>query len=320
MKTKLLMLFIVTILFYIEAGAQNTGEKFRVVGYVMGNLDELGASIDFSRITHLNIAFINPDSAGVFKDVPGLKTVVTKAHKNGVKVLMAIAGGRAPAYYRTLVSPARRTLFIANISKFMKDNQLDGVDVDIEGELITNDYEGFVKELALAIKPGKLVTAAVATEYGNHLSDIALAQFDFINIMSYDKTGPWQPQDPGQHAPYVMAVSDLDYWKIERKIDGTRLNLGVPFYGYSFGLSGAGSQTYKGIIEKNADAKENDELPTADGGMIFYNGVSTIKMKTRLALERTGGIMIWQLFQDATDANSLLRLINNEIRALDSKK
>ena len=319
MKFKLLVVFIVSILIYLEAGAQNTAEKFRVVGYVMGNLDKLGASIDFKRITHLNIAFINPDSAGVFKDVAGLKTVVTKAHKHGVKVLMAIAGGRAPAYYRTLVSPARRAPFIANLSKFMKDNELDGVDVDIEGELITNDYEGFVKELASAIKPGKLLTAAVATEYGNHLSEVALAQFDFINIMSYDKTGPWRPQTPGQHAPYVMAVSDLDYWEIERKIDGGRLNLGVPFYGYSFGLTGAG-QTYKKIIEKNANAQENDELPTADGGTIFYNGVSTIKMKTRLALERTGGIMIWQLFQDATNADSLLRLINNEIRSGDNKK
>jgi len=320
MKYKLIVILIVSILFYVKAGAQKTAEKFRVVGYVMGNLDELGANIDYKRITHLNIAFLNPDSAGVFKDVAGLKTVVTKAHKSGVKVLMAIAGGRAPAYYRTLVSPARRTLFIANLSKFMKDNQLDGVDLDIEGELITNDYEGFVQQLALAIKPGSLLTAAVATEYGSHLSEVALAQFDFINIMSYDKTGPWRPNAPGQHSPYDMAESDLDYWKIERKVDGGRLNLGVPFYGYSFGLSGAGSHTYKGIIENNPTAPENDELPTADGGRIFYNGVSTIKMKTRLALARTGGIMIWQLFQDATDADSLLRLIDNEIRSSAKKK
>lgn len=314
MTIKALLLLTVTVFIFADANAQNAVRKFRVVGYVHGNLEEKGNDIDFKRLTHLNIAFINPDSAGIFREVKGLNAVVTKAHKNGVKVLMAIAGGTAPVYFRTLVSPAGRTQFIANLIKYLDDHQLDGVDVDIEGELINNDYEGFVQQLALAVKPVRLLTAAVATAYGPQLSAAALEQFDFINIMSYDKTGPWRPQLSGQHAPYAMALSDLDYWENERKIKAVRLNLGMPFYGYNFGPSGAGSQGYKQIITEHPNGQQSDEVPAVDGGTMFYNGVSTIKMKTQLALERTGGIMIWQLFQDATGDESLLRLINDEIQ------
>jgi chitinase len=314
MSRRIFLILTITIFFYADAGAQARKGNFRVVGYVKGDLKELAPTIDYTRISHLNIAFINPDSVGVFTEVPGLRSVVSKAHQSGVKVLMAIAGGRAPEYYRSLISADRRSQFIANLSKFMNDHQLDGIDVDIEGELVTADYEDFVTQLALAVKPLKLLTAAVATVYGPQFTTAALAQFDFINIMSYDKTGPWRPGDAGQHAPYEMAVSDLDYWSNERKIEPERLNLGVPFYGYSFGTSGAGSQTYNRIITNYPNAQDNDEVTTADGGKLYYNGIPTIRLKTRLALGRSGGIMIWQLFQDASNGNSLLKLINDEIR------
>ncbi len=313
MKTQILLLIIAIFLVHSEARTQEKLNKFRVVGYVKGELSEMADKIDYRSITHLNIAFINPDSAGAFAEQGGINAIVTRAHKAGVKVLMAIGGGRAPAYYRSLVSPVRRSQFIANLRKFIFDHQLDGIDVDLEGELITSDYEGFVIQLASSVKPSKLITAAVATPYGPQFSSAALAEFDFINIMSYDQTGPWRPQVPGQHAPYAMAVNDLDYWEKERSIPAQRINLGVPFYGYSFGPAGAGSQSYKNIIAKYPGAEEKDEVSMEDGGTMYYNGSPTIKLKTRLALKRTGGVMIWQLLQDATDNSSLLQEIDHEI-------
>jgi chitinase len=298
MKAKILTLLAISMLFYCVAEAQDKTGKFRVVGYVRGEAAEMVDRIQFKKITHLNIAFINPDSAGQFTEVKGIQAVVAKAHRNGVKVLMAIAGGNAPHYYRSLIAPANRTLFIANLVKFMKEHNFDGIDVDIEGELITTDYEGFVIRLAAAVRPGKLLTAAVATPYGPFFTAASLAQFDFINVMSYDKT-----------------VSDMDYWQNERKIPTQKLNLGVPFYGYSFGPSGAGSMSYKDIILTYPGAQDKDELPTADGGMLYYNGTATIKAKTKLAVERSGGMMIWQLLQDAPGSGSLLELMYREISA-----
>jgi len=315
MKNKVLTLLALCVLFYGVASAQAKPEKFRVVGYVRGEAAEMTDQIQFKKITHLNIAFINPDSTSRFTEVKGIRAIVTKAHRNGVKVLMAIAGGNAPRYYRALIAPANRTLFIANLIKYMNNHDFDGIDVDIEGELITNDYEGFVIQLAAAMTHGKLLTAAVATPYGPFLTAASLAQFDFINVMSYDKTGPWRPQVSGQHSPLSMAISDLDYWQNERKIPKQKLNLGVPFYGYSFGPSGAGSMPYKEIIVTYPGARDKDELSTADGGMLYYNGIATIKAKTKLALEQSGGMMIWQLLQDASGSDSLLELMHRDIQA-----
>ena len=49
------------------------------------------------------------------------------------------------------------------------------------------------------------------------------------------------------------------------------------------------------------------------GGTIYYNGIPTIKSKVQLALQKAGGIMIWQLMQDASGAKSLLNRITTEL-------
>ena len=51
----------------------------------------------------------------------------------------------------------------------------------------------------------------------------------------------------------------------------------------------------------NADAYDN----------IYYNDIETIQRKTKLAVKRGGGIMIWQITVDTTGQFSLLKAINN---------
>jgi chitodextrinase len=46
---------------------------------------------------------------------------------------------------------------------------------------------------------------------------------------------------------------------------------------------------------------------------ITYNGIPTIRNKTKLALQQGSGVMIWELSQDAPGANSLLAAISSEI-------
>ena len=295
--------------------AQITKDRFRIIGYFKGDLETDGDKIEFGKITHLNIAFINPDSTGNFSAIKGLNKVVKLAHAHGVKVLAAIGGGRAPKYFRSLTAPTYRTVFISNLFKLMTDYKLDGIDVDIESSLITADYNAFIDELALSIKPKGLLTAAVATEYGPLYLNASLVQFDFINIMSYDKTGPWRPQIAGQHSPFSMAVSDLAYWQKEKGLAKEKLNLGMPFYGYGFSASGATSMPYKKIITSYPDSEEKDEVTMENGGTMYYNGKSTILKKTKLALEQAGGIMVWQLLQDSNDDNSLLTIINKAVMA-----
>jgi GH18 family chitinase len=112
-----------------------------------------------------------------------------------------------------------------------------------------------------------------------------------------------------------MAVDDINYWAGEKGIAKNRLNLGIPFYGYGFGAGAPPDMSFKEIISKYSGAENIDEVDFPSGGAIYYNGISTIKNKTTLALQKAGGIMIWQLLQDATGANSLLTAVDTVIKS-----
>lgn len=293
--------------------------KFRVIGYLrlQNILDGEATKIDYNKVTHINIAFINPDSTGNFSPIPGLKAFVDNVHQHHVKVLASIGGGSAPAYYSDLLADANCQAFTKKTVQLTELYNLDGIDVDLEGKRIDTNYENFVTGLSAALKSqNKLLTAAVATTYKKRYTDKALALFDFISIMSYDKTGPWKPQKPGPHAPYKMAVKDLNYWT-DKGIAKEKLNLGIPFYGYGFGPDAPESMSYMNIISTYPGAENNNKVHLPDGGTIYYNGISVIKDKTSLALQRAGGIMIWELLQDATGANSLLNTVNAVIKSQD---
>jgi chitinase len=296
--------------------------SFRVVGYLReyNVVDGRAIKFDFSKITHLNIAFLNPDAAGDFTTLSGLKELVTAAHAKNVKVLASIGGGLAPAYYTTLIADnSSRAKLVSSIAALTDQYNLDGIDVDLEGSFVDANYETFVVALKAILQPkGKLLTTAIATVYATQYTNKALAQFDFINIMSYDKTGPWKPEKPGQHSPYSMAVNDLDYWGGTRGIAKEKLSLGLPFYGYGFGSGIPEDMSFSDIIKQYPGSADKDEVTVTAGGTMYYNGVPTIKSKTTLALQKAGGIMVWQLLQDDAGSNSLLNIIDAEVKA--SKK
>ena len=298
--------------------------RFKIVGYYVLNHAVTGADTVYPAsaysfldvVTHLNIAFINPDSAGNFNNDIPVDTIIYKAHQKGVKVLASIGGGGPHPYYKKLLQNGRRKAFVANLVSLVQRYRFDGVDVDIEGSDIDDNYENFVTELAAALQPvQKLMTAAIATAYKDQLSDNALRQFDFVNVMSYDATGPWRPDKPGNHSPYAMAEKDLDYWHNSRHIPITKLVLGLPFYGYGFGKADAPvlSLNYNEIVAQYPN-HTSDTLYLPEGITLYYNSYATIKKKTELAIKNASGVMVWQLFGDASGAASLLHLIDKTVR------
>ncbi|MDB5273195.1 MAG: putative chitinase [Chitinophagaceae bacterium] len=290
--------------------------QFRVVGYLpnWGTLIDDASAVDFTKLTHLNIAFINPtDATGTLAPTTDLSTVVSMAHTNNVKVLASIGGANLPTYYSTLLTAANRGAFIHKLIQFTLTYNLDGIDVDFEGSAVNGNYEPFVVLLKDSLQAhGKLMTAAVGTWFGGSITSTALAQFDYINIMTYDKTGPWAPYSPGQHSSYQFALDDITYWS-GRGLTADKMVLGVPFYGYYFGTY---STTYFwSQIPSLAPSAINDDeiyfLPSGD--VLYYNGLLMIKRKTELALNKASGIMIWELRMDTHDANSLLTAINDVV-------
>ncbi len=300
-----------------KSQSANDKSTFKIVGYysLKSAMTDSLKNVPFDELTHINLWFLNPDTLGNFMEsFSTLAPFINQAHSKNVKVLASIGGGSSHPYYHFLLKDDKRQMFINNLIYLVIKYNLDGIDVDLEGSDIDENYESFVVDLSAALKAkNKLITAAIAVYYKDALSDKALARYDFVNIMSYDRTGPWQPEKPGPHSTYANAVEDLEYFGVERNIPKERMTLGVPFYGYGFGpqlTSPAISMDYRQIITDFPEAESADEFNMPGGKILYYNGINTIKQKTALAKEKASGIMIWQVQGDAGGAHSLLQAIN----------
>jgi len=293
-------------------------QTFRVVGYVPNwiSVATFANSFDYSKVSHINFAFQNPNSAGIMSESStGLSTLVTKAHAAGVKVLISLGGAGSASdatlqgYYFNLIKSANRTAFVQKISAYVDQYNLDGVDVDLEGSAINSDYDGFITALVASMhgnNRGKLVTAALKHDYGgNNVLNSTLQKFDFINVMAYDATGSWN-NTPGQHSSMSYAQTALAFWT-NKGLSKSKMTLGLPFYGYGWN-GDAGNKSYSTIMAKYSSAWNSDVI----GNIIYYNGVATIKSKTTYAKNNGyGGVMIWELSNDVSGQYSLLAAINS---------
>jgi len=258
---------------------------------------------------------LNPDTTREF--YPGLILLVPfikMAHRKKVKVLFSIAGGSPHPYYHTLLKDDKRPVFINNLVSEVLRTTADGSMLDLEGGDIDENYEKFVVELARELRShDKLITAAVAIYYKDQVTDQCPGQYDFVNVMSYDRTGPWRPDKPGPHFYLRPCEEDLEYFGAVRRIPKEKMTPGVPFYGYGFSrelTSPPISMDFGEIVSTFPGSESADQWNTADGKTLYYNGIPTIKKKTVLAKEKASGIMIWQLSGDATGSKSLLKAIN----------
>jgi chitinase len=315
----------------------------KVIGYIASFTDMKAAidKTDLSKLTHINLSFTNPDAAGKLVDngmmtcMPGMRGgnvseaevryVIDKAQAAGVKVLASVAGGVIPecsGNWETLLRPENRQQLVDNLISFMDDFGLDGLDIDIEGAVLTSidnagNYTPFIQALSeQLVERQKLLTCATASYVGGMIPVSSIPYFDFVNIMSYDTIGPSWGQAGSEHSTYEMTVAHVNIWK-DRGLTKEKLVLGVPFYGYGFGDTYKSDYTYASILaEFGADVATRDLIGTACASCdyITYNGAATIKAKTQLALEQGSGVMIWELSQDAAGADSLLKVIDDEIK------
>jgi chitinase len=293
----------------------------RVVAYVPNWIDlvAFAETIDYTKVTHLNIAFENPtnDDGGLSFNRKN-EALLSRANEHHVPVLVSIGGGAASAdkallaRYAELLTDAKRSGFVATLAEYVSGHGFAGLDVDLEGPSINQDYGAFVAELAAALRPkGKLLTAALSKGYGgSKVPDSVFEHFDFVNIMAYDAAGPWSPKAPGQHSSLEFAKDNVAYW-LKRGLSKAKAVLGVPFYGYGFGAAfRKRDYPYASIIAEFSGAENADQA----GDTIWYNGLATIKAKaTYVKEQRLGGIMIWSLDYDGKGEKSLLNAIHETL-------
>ncbi len=315
MKVNTLVFFFLLVSFGLKA--QNP----KVVGFLPHYRFDQVDNIDFNAITHLNLAFANPDMEGnlSFENAP-IAYTINKAKEHDVEVFVSLAGGYLlPEWelaWNSLMKEENRSAFIHKIVKYVENNNCDGVDVDLEWQYVDALYSPFVNDLIDSLHAHELLCSASlpGTYRYPEITDETLEKLDWINMMVYDLTGPWDPENAGPHSPYSFAESSLFYWNGEG-VANERLTLGMPFYGYDFeGNQGVTSFTYRYMVHMDEENAYLDQVEEK-----YYNGIPTIKAKTQLAIEEELlGIMIWELGQDHYSDFSLLQAIDEEINAITS--
>lgn len=305
------------------------------VGYVstQGGLAAAALNPNLSGYTHINIAFANPDASGRLVVGPlacmsgpaatpaspaDVRATIASAHRAGAKVLVSLGGGSVPACggdWAALLRPDRRHALVRQIVALVDTEGLDGVDVDIEGALLTRidaagDFTPFAAELARAMhRRGKLLTCATASYEGGMIPVASVPSFDLVNVMAYDAVGPTWGMPGAEHAPMEQATYAMALWR-SRGVAKGHLVLGVPFYGYGYGDL-KGSYSYRDILAKSGGVVGGDVVGTRCAGCsyITFNGPDTLRQKARLSVEQGTGFMVWQVAGD-TDDGSLIHAMD----------
>jgi chitinase len=335
MKLKIWYLFLLLLIYFNISTAQT---PFKVIGYLptWAGYPNSVNNLQFSKLTHINIAFANPDAGGNLIPEDGttnanVTTVVNTAHTNNLKVFLSIGGAGAPGntYKNLLSNTTNINNFVTNIVNYAVTYNLDGIDVDIEGDVLDGTtltaakYESFVTALAAALHAqNKEMSAALAQWFGNYITTTAAAQFDWINIMSYDAAIPGSGDPQGQHSPYSLVDNDFQYWNSTKGVAGSKLVVGVPFYGYGWGTKAVANNneiSYCSIVTQYSGAENSNQVGSGSN-VIYYNGIPLIQKKTSYALQNASGIMIWQITEDCNNSKSLLSAIDATVQTVTTIK
>jgi GH18 family chitinase len=274
------------------------------------NYTALSKTIQFGKITDLYLAFADPPkcqgactpASDMRFSIDGetdadIDTLVRTAHAAGVRVVASIGGGGGDQRIIQFYNVGLTEPVVASLRAFVVAHNLDGVDFDIEDPSnMGAPYLTFTTALTAAFHPdGKLVTAAVAKYLQGSMPDAALRQFDLLNIMNYSSLG--------------AAVDALNFYANQEKIPAAKLVLGVPFFGSSDDDSR--EESYKNILAAYPNAWKVDLAgggPLDNGLAFHYVGESTMAQETQLG-KKYGGIMFWDLTDDAPAPHSLLEVI-----------
>lgn len=209
------------------------------------------SNVDFSAVSHIIHFALVPNPDGTLDaesnvvTPPNVTDLVKRAHAAGKKVLISIGGANSQFGFQGASDSAHRVTFISNIVDFVSLNGYDGADIDWE-PLVSSDvalFTNLVSGLRTALNsPSLLLTAATASQpvMFSSLQD----QFDQINLMTYDLSGPWAGWVTWFNAPLfnggyrfpstgglVPSTEGMVNDFIAAGVAATKLGIGIDFYG-----------------------------------------------------------------------------------------
>ena len=277
---------------------------FRIVGYLpeyrMREFNPEAAQ----QLTDLIIFSVEPSAGGELdlrrlKDAPWAKFRELKDRQHVRLILCAGGWGRSAHFPAVAADDAKRRKFVESAVKTCRTEQLDGLDLDWEHPKNAAEEAGYARLLAdlrEAFEPLGLKLSVTMAAW-QKLPAEAFAAVDWVQLMSYDHEG--------KHSTLEGAQADVKS-VLDRGVPPGKIALEVPFYGRHVQRRNR-EMSYAQIVSKYHPGPEVDEV---DG--YYFNGPATIRRKTEYALEsKLGGIMFWELGQDAPGDASLVRGIRD---------
>jgi GH18 family chitinase len=224
--------------------------------------------------------------------------LATYKTRERVRLIVCVGGwGRSDHFAAVAGAESKRETFAKSVVELCLAKRLDGLDVDWEhpqNAAEETNYGQLLHELREQMKPHGLQLSMTVAAW-QKLTPEAIAAVDCVNIMSYDHDGP--------HSTFEDAEKDVQTLR-DAGVPVEKLVLGLPFYGRDLKKRDR-TLTWRQIVERHHPAAEIDEV---DG--VHFNGPATIRRKVEYTkTQHLGGLMFWELGQDAAGEDSLLKVI-----------
>ncbi len=299
---------LLTLLFGLPALAAHSAPPppFRVVAYLpdyrVGALDPAASALD--NLTDLIFFSLEPTPAGGLNaarltPAAAARLQAIKRRRHALRLWVAVGGwDRSAGFAPVATDPAKRRQFAQILTLFCLSHHFDGADFDWEHPSNAPEEAGYAALLAEvhhAFAPHGLRLSVTMAPW-QKLAPVGIAAVDSVNLMAYDHEG--------RHSTFAQAQADVAGF-LRLGVPPQKLLLGLPFYGR--GITHADTAlSYADILSQYHPAPTVDEV----NGM-YFNGPATIRQKTRDALaRRLGGVMVWEVGQDAPGDGSLLKVIH----------
>jgi len=197
-RTRALVAPLIVVLAASAAGAQAVWVTGYYPGWRQSRLPP--ASIDFDAVTHLVHFSVVPRPDGTLNAAVNMLTpaniagAVAAAHAAGKRILFTVGGQDTREAFEGAIDASHRDAFINALVAFLRDNDYDGIDVDMEDVTPRDvrDYARFIRELRARLDvftPRPLLTAAALWQ--PELFAELSGEFDQINLMTYNLSGPY---------------------------------------------------------------------------------------------------------------------------------
>lgn len=304
------------------------------------------ATIPFEYYTHICHAFLLGKGDGSVETNHSMpsRELTSAAHAKNVRVILSLGGWGSDDYFREMCGhPEAIARHVREVIHIVDEYDYDGIDLDWEFPDTPEEKAGFhvltmqFRETLnqLGKKNNRSYELTMAVTAGEHTgkwldTGLLLGNMDFLNIMTYDFTGPWSNY-AAHHSPLFETPKDtrdgahsiiqgMTYWAEQRNVPKDRLVVGLALYGRGFECSEPYSVLTQNNEFKYTALPYNQILPLIKQGwkrtwdrdirspfitspdkdvVIGYDDAKSITAKTLWARhEKYRGIFFWAVPHD----------------------